>query len=305
MERQFDSEMRVPFRQSDRLIQIVREMIIEFEKRYHVCLGAVEVAVSGRHIRGETFSEGNEVSIPASHEFLHRLQSWKDGVQWWDFTSGHAIHGCRAALAEIVKVVERLPLKTQSLVFSGLASAYAVTRPHERVAVDADILTVDIGAGTTDYLLFRDANVVESGVIAAGGDLITSEIASKLKISWRQAEEEKVTHGTVSPQREIIWEQIIRILTSVAERASVRRGKFSTVYVTGGTSRIRNIERMAAAVFDGPAYVVLAANLSRSTEPRPEYSTVLGLLKYGHNRGVCCTKRSDRDRIESLRRINS
>lgn len=284
--------MRAPFSQADRLIEILHEMMIEFEKRYDVHLGAPEIAVSGKHIKGETFLEGDEVSIPTSHEFLHRFRWWEDGTPWWDFTSGHAIHGNRAALEEVVKVVKRLPLKTQSLVFSGLASAYAVTRPYERVAVDADILTIDIGAGTTDYLLFRDANIAESGVIAAGGDLITSEIASKLKIPWRQAEEEKVTHGTVSPQREIIWEQIIGILTSVAEKAPGRHGKFSTVYLTGGTSQIRNIERIAAAVFDRPVYFVSATNLPGLTEPRPEYSTVIGLLKYGHNRGICRTKQS-------------
>jgi cell division protein FtsA len=285
VERQLDPEMRTPFSQADRLIQILREMMIEFEKRYDVYLGAPEVAVSGKHITGETFSEGDEVSIPAGHEFLHRFRRWQDATPWWDFTSGHAIHGSRAALAEVVKVVERLPLKPQSLVFSGLASAYAVTRPQERWGAEAaDVLTIDIGAGTTDYFLFRDGNVAKSGAIAAGGDLITSEIASKLKIPWRQAEEEKRAHNTVSPQREIIWQQIIGILTSVAENAPGRQGKFSIVYLTGGTSRIRNIERMAASVFDRPVYFASATNLTGLTEPRPEHSTVLGLLKYGYNR---------------------
>lgn len=288
-ERQFGPEMRDPFNQPDQLIQILHELICEFENRHEVSLGAAEVAVSETHLRGETFSEGAETSIPATHEFLHRFGRWQDEAPWWRFRGGHGIHGPRAALAKIVRVVEQVPLRPQHLVFSGLASAYAVSRPQERWGADAaDVLTIDIGAAMTEYFLFADANVSKSGVIPVGGDRITSEIATKMKLSWQEAEKQKVTNGTVSPQSEIIWQHIINMLTNVAEHVAVRPRKFSVVYLTGGTSRTHNIEKIAASIFDRPVYLASATNLAGATNAAPEHSTVLGLLKYSYNAAGKC-----------------
>ena len=47
---------------------------------------------------------------------------------------------------------------------------------------------VDIGGGTTDYILYVDGAVKQTGVLAVGGDHITNDISTGLRIPIARAE---------------------------------------------------------------------------------------------------------------------
>ncbi len=58
---------------------------------------------------------------------------------------------------------------------------------------------IDIGGGTTDYILYVDGAVKQSGVLAVGGDHITNDISMGLRIPMTRAEKLKTEEGSVHP----------------------------------------------------------------------------------------------------------
>jgi cell division protein FtsA len=69
--------------------------------------------------------------------------------------------------------VKELPLDVEDVVFSGLASAQVVLTQHEK---DLGALVIDMGGGTTDYVLYSEGAVRQSGCLAWAA--ITSQMTS-------------------------------------------------------------------------------------------------------------------------------
>ena len=78
---------------------------------------------------------------------------------------------------------------------NGLASAQVVLTQHEK---DLGALVIDIGGGTTDYVLYSEGAVRQSGCLAVGGDHITNDISMGLRIPMARAEKLKIEEGSVT-----------------------------------------------------------------------------------------------------------
>src|SRR5436309_15021822 len=61
---------------------------------------------------------------------------------------------------------------------------------------DLGALAVDIGGETTDYVLYADGAVKQSGCVALGGDHITNDISMGLRIPMARAEKLKIEEGS-------------------------------------------------------------------------------------------------------------
>ena len=146
-----------------------------------------------------------EVSIPAQNAFLHSIiqhyhVDGQDGVLnpvgmlgqklEADF---HIIHGVRTRIQNTIRCVKELPLEVEDVVFSALASAQVVLTQHQK---NLGALVIDIGGGTTDYILYVDGAVKQSGVLAVGGDHITNDISMGLRIPMARAEKLKIEEGS-------------------------------------------------------------------------------------------------------------
>ncbi|MCB5932630.1 ethanolamine ammonia-lyase reactivating factor EutA, partial [[Eubacterium] rectale] len=59
----------------------------------------------------------------------------------------------------------------------------------------AGALLIDMGAGTTDYVLYQDGQLVASGCVPLGGDHISNDITLMTGIPLAQAELLKKTEG--------------------------------------------------------------------------------------------------------------
>ena len=136
-------------------------------------------------------SNAREVSIPAQNAFLHSLiqhyhVDGQDGVLnpvgmlgqklEADF---HIVHGVRTRIQNTIRCVKELPLDVEDVVFGGLASAQVVLTQHQK---DLGALVIDIGGGTSDYIVYADGVVKQSGCLALGGDHITNDISMGLRI---------------------------------------------------------------------------------------------------------------------------
>jgi cell division protein FtsA len=218
----------------------VREALADAEEKSDVMIRSVFLAVTGSHVasfnnRGsvnipedreeiceEDFEDvqaaAREVSIPQPNMFLHSiLQHYyvdgQDGVLnpmgmigsrlEADF---HIIHGVGNRIKNSVRCVKELDIEVEDVVFSPLASAQVVLDLNQK---NLGGLMIDIGGGTTGYVVYADGAVRQSGVLAVGGDHITNDISLGLRIPMAKAERIKIEEGCVTLGAGIPGEMVV------------------------------------------------------------------------------------------------
>ena len=236
--------------------------------------------------------------VPALPENLvgQRLE-----VGYWN------VHGQEQRLADNIHVIRGFNLEVRELVLSSLAAGHMVTTPEER---QHGMLAIDIGAGTTDYVLYRDGAPHTTGVVPVGGAHLTNDLSIGLRLTENQAEKLKLRFGRASvvtkDRAQKVWldgnfaigdrqfsQPAIEQITSARawELLEVVKKKLgnaftpdtctSGVVLTGGTAKLGGIAEAAARVFDVPAHLGEAPMWVSENLRDPGYHTALGLLYYG------------------------
>jgi cell division protein FtsA len=136
-------------------------------------------------------------SLPDKRIRLHTLQQYFQVDDSLNITSpvGMAceelrvdmltIHGKRSAVDNFRKIVDDVPIACTDAVFTGLCSCMAVVSEEQK---KAGVLVIDIGGGTTDFVLCYDSLVLTAGSFAVGGDHVTNDVSIGLQIPLKQAE---------------------------------------------------------------------------------------------------------------------
>jgi cell division protein FtsA len=251
-----------------------------------------------RHLRRPYRVDGR--LVPTSPENLvgQRLE-----VGYW------TVHGQEQRLADNMHVIRGFNLEVRELVLSSLASGHMVTTPEER---QHGVLVMDIGAGTTDFVVYRDGAPHTTGVVALGGAHLTNDLSIGLRLTEGQADKLKLRYGRALPQArdkaEKVWldgnysigdrqfpRHSIEQVTSARfwELMEVVRKKagpaFSPetcaagVVLTGGTAKLPGAAECASKVFGVPAHLGEAPTWVAENLRDPGYHTALGLLYYGVN----------------------
>jgi cell division protein FtsA len=218
-----------------------------------------------------------------------------------------SIDGDDQAIRSALHVISNYSLEVDDLILSSIASATMVAGPDLR---RAGSLVIDLGAGVTDLVVYRQGYVAYTGVIPVGGDHVTGDLSMGLRILEPYAEKLKIEHGKASPDPsddgEDIWiignktigdrsvsrraisdvihvrvvelfEIIRKELGSLLDEKELRGG----ILLTGGASQMPGIEQVASKVLGLP---VRKAGFPPGIEPalaQPENATVMGLLHYG------------------------
>lgn len=211
-----------------------------------------------------------------------------------------------AYLTELYQIPNRFGMEVKGLFPASLASAESVRSFSE---MDKNRLVIDIGAGTSDFALFRDGAVVCTGVIPVGGDHVTNDISYGLRIRATDAERLKLRYGNAFARDESISEKIdldsfedemkefsehvslykmelitetrLRELFAIIAKKVNAEGVFSgTVFLTGGTSQMKGLGRLASAVFGNAEVRLGEPNQGFAREySDPKYATAVGLAK--------------------------
>jgi len=323
-------------------MKCVHEAVVDAEQKSDVMIRSVYVAVAGSHLqsfnnRGSVILpedrdeideqdvedvkvNAREVSIPAQNAFLHSIiqhyhVDGQNGVLnpigmlgqklEADF---HIIHGVRTRIQNTIRCVKELPLDVEDVVFGALASAQVVLTQHQK---DLGALVVDIGGGTTDYILYADGAVKQSGCLAVGGDHITNDISMGLRIPMARAEKLKIDEGNCVlgnclPGETILLKddsgfagkeieretlntiinlrllEIFELLKRRLEEESFINYLGAGIFITGGCSLLNGIDHLAEEIFEMPAHVAHAQTASGLTSAveNPQFSTTIGLIKY-------------------------
>jgi len=104
----------------------------------------------------------------------------------------HLITGAKTALDNVNKCAERSGLRISEFVANPLASALSVLEDNER---ELGVVVLDLGGGSGDLSVWVNGSLLHSGIIGAGGNLITQDIATGLRTPLACAEELKIKHG--------------------------------------------------------------------------------------------------------------
>ena len=144
------------------------------------------------------------VAIPNSREIIHVLEreyvvDSLPGIRQPIGMSGtrlevdtHIISAVTTATHNLKKPFEQISINMDGMVFAGYASSESVLTNTEK---ELGVMLLDIGAGTTALTIYEEDAICYSGCVPYGGALITSDLASILRMSLSDAEKLKLNFG--------------------------------------------------------------------------------------------------------------
>lgn len=259
----------------------------------------------------------SDVSVPASQSILHTIpiEYSLDGHDGIDDPLG--MTGLRlslnlqsvivptALIQNVVNCVEKAGLSVAGLVIKPLASALGVLVPEESLAGAA---VIDIGGGTTGIAVFADGHPRHLALVSIGGDHITNDVGSVLKLPLNKADEIKRDVSIFAPPEdeaekfeftcnnrsysvskmdlhEIVKcriEELFDILVKPEIKASGMSMLPAGIILTGGVSKTDGIDTFLLDLMDLSVRVsgpVDAGSMppGRNTQ---EYAAVAGIIRY-------------------------
>jgi cell division protein FtsA len=264
------------------------------------------------------------VAIPIDREVLHVLpQDYiiddQDGIKEPLGMSGvrleakvHIVTGAVTSAQNIIKCCNRTGLNVAEIVLAPLAAAETVLTEEER---DLGVLLIDMGGGTTDFVLLHDGTVKHTAIIGIGGNHITNDIAAGLRTPFNDAERLKQLYGCAAARmvtedervqipniagkgagtvsRQILCEiieprldEIFELVQKEIAKSGYENSLASGVVVTGGAMLLPGAIEMAERAFGlpvrlgVPAHVVGLLNVIND----PRYAVAVGLVLHGMKR---------------------
>lgn len=331
----------------DTTTQAIETAVREAEAAAEVEIHSVIAGIGGDHIRGlnshgvvavaasevddedvaRVIETARTIAFPPDVDILHVLpqEYIVDGVGGIRSPVGmsavrleahvHVITTASLHARNVLRCCERVGLHVADLVLAPLAATEAVLDPEEK---EAGVAVLDIGAGTTDVIVWVEGAVRHSAVLPLGGNHITSDVAAGLRTPFREAEALKCEHGAVPGEADSFSSSAVEVATAGPRGARlVSRDKLAHiiearteeilglardrvargglledlgcgVVVTGGSALLPGIVSLAERVFQCPVRAGAPIGIVDESPGAPgvsridpRYSAAVGLVLYG------------------------
>jgi cell division protein FtsA len=328
--------------------QVVSKAAAEAEENAQAGIGSCVIGVGGPHVRGmnsrggltlgsrprditredarEAIDRARSVALPNDREMLHQLPQEfllddqpgiHDPVGMVGLRLEVILHlsTCSmGAMQSIVTCANKAGLEVTDTIFEALAAAEATLTADER---ELGVCLVDIGAGTTEVVVFFEGSVVHTAVIPIGGDHFTNDLALGLRLTLQQAERLKCEFGhavvtAIPMMAEVALEvpegepgvvirtrmmgeileararELFHLLRENLREAGVLGAMGSGCVLVGGGATLPGLTEIAESMLRVPARVGHPVRLSRMPKDliRPDMATVIGMLLYAHRKRV-------------------
>ena len=329
----------------EKTIKGISDAIAEAERHSGVEIAVVNVGIAGQHIKSlqhrgiltrnslhEEISQEDidnlitdmyKLALPPGDKIIHVIPQEfivdnEQGIVDPIGMSGirleanfHVITGQTTATKNIAKCVQKAGLEMASLALEPIASSSAVLSDEE---LEAGVVLVDIGGGTTDVAIFHEGIIRHTAVIPLGGNIITKDIKEGCNVMGQQAEKLKVKFGAATTEaltenriitipglrgrshKEISEVNLSRIIQARMEEIldlvywEIRRSGFERkliggIVLTGGGSLLRNLVDLVelhtgmSTRLDSPTEHL--ANGYDQEISSPIYATSVGLVLNG------------------------
>ena len=211
-----------------------------------------------------------------------------------------------ATVQNVRNCVERAGLDVSGLVIKPLASALGALTPEESVVGS---VVVDIGGGTCGVAVFVEGRPKHLAVVSVGGDHITNDVATVLKLPINKAEEIKkevdmFTDADSDQPESLEFDHMgrnysysmaeltdivqcrVEELFSILIKGEIAGGGVSMLpgglIITGGGSKSIGIDYYLARIMNMPVRVSLPLDSGRMPPSRngPEYTCAAGIIRY-------------------------
>jgi cell division protein FtsA len=321
----------------------LRAALFEAEQMAQVEIRSVYLGVTGSHVRGfnnrgthvvvsaereitdddvaDVIKNAKAINLPAENTVIHAVRQhfYVDGQDGVTNPVGmlgarlevdmHVIHGHANRLHNAIRLVKGTQLEVDDVVFTGIAAALAMLTPEQK---EMGSLVIDIGGGTTEYVVYSDGAIRHTGVLAVGGDHVSNDLAYGLKVPLSRAEKLKIEHGSalvddsakgqsISLTNELgletrrvnlehlhrimhlRLEEIFRLIAQDLEQAGLTDYLRAGIFLCGGTSRVPGIVPLAENIFQMSVTLGHAGAVNGLTTnlDQPDFCAAIGLAKYG------------------------
>lgn len=293
----------------------------------HPARGIVSIGHQGQEIReddvqrvlaaAENLSGGQTVNQKvirtiAKHFIIDGQEGIKDPVGMSGYrleADAHVITGNENHIKNIERCVLGAGLQVEDFIPSPLAAAESVLNRRQK---ELGTVSVDIGAGSTNVVVYEEGTPIYTSILPVGGDNITNDTAIGLRTSIDTAERLKIEYGTAQPsevskREEIDLSQISRIDTHGVskhqlsliisaraqevfymvknELAQVQRDGMlpAGAVLSGASTRMPGISEAAREILGLPVQIGFPQSVDSVIEhiDDPSYATAIGLLLYG------------------------
>ena len=329
----------------DDTVKSIKTVIDSVEKSTNIKVNNIFVGIAGQHIRSirnSGYIHRNKFDEPITHadllalkndmynipidigeQIIHVIpQSYtvdqESGVKTPVGMFGkridanfHIVIGQVTSVRNIEACIKRLNMNTTGLILEPLASSSAVLTEDE---IEAGVVLIDIGGGTTDIAVFYDNILRHTAVIPFGGNIITEDVKVACQILSRQAESLKIQFGSAlaesAPSDQVITipgiagrkakeisrhllaeviqarvEEIIEASMFEVDNSMFREKLAAGIVVTGGGSLLTNLSQLMSyktgmdVRIGAPRKGALGDQIKK--EELPMYSTSVGLIYKG------------------------
>ena len=218
--------------------------------------------------------------------------------------SMHIIVAQKSAIDNIKKVLKIAGLSLENIVLSSFASAITTLNDDEK---EQGVALIDIGATTSDLIIFRGNAVRWTEFLGVGSHHITNDLAMALHTTIAQAEEIKLKISefkdeelieisligdeentqtvSIDTIKEIMYARInetLMILNKLIEQSQMKN-KLTGIVITGGFANLANLREIAIPLFDN-----MSVRIAKPKEidglfenlKAPEFSAAIGLVLY-------------------------
>ena len=104
----------------------------------------------------------------------------------------HIITVSSSSVRNVENCLKQSDLEVDKIVLNSVAKSQALLTQEDK---NSGVCLVDIGAGVTSYSVFKEEGIIQSGIIAMGGDEVTQSIAYAFDTSLEEAKRLKESYG--------------------------------------------------------------------------------------------------------------
>jgi len=329
----------------DKAAESIQKAVEEAEKTAGCAVGNAVIAIGGPHVKGVTSRGGlslgarprevgrddirmavekaRSISLPPDREVLHLLPQEfilddQAGIRDPAGMMGsrlevnlHVVTASSSATQNVITAANRAGIHVDNTVYEALVAADCTLRGDEK---ELGVCLADIGAGSTDLIVYFEGMVAHTGSVPVGGDHFTNDVAVGLRTPLAEAEKIKKAFGHAVSRRvqesieievpsvgdrpsrmmtqrmvaEILEPRAVELCELVRDHlhhAGVLEICHAGLVFTGGGSRLQGFAETGERILKLPVRLASATPLSRMPVQLadPEFAAVVGLAMYAHH----------------------